>query len=65
MYGPAPGPGPAPDYVSPGWVGGAELRRTASHAHPARSKYYPATFSHAPVELRPVKVINSISVSQV
>ena len=54
VYGPAPAP--APDYVSP-WVGGAELRRTASHAHPGRSKYYPATFSHAPVELRPVKVI--------
>lgn len=43
---------------------GPELRRTTSHkdhnkmalGRRQQSKYYPATFSHAPLELRPVKV---------
>ena len=44
---------------------GPELRRTTSHKdhnkmalgmRQQRNKYYPATFSHAPLELRPVKV---------
>ena len=49
---------PPPDYYIPG----PELRRTTSHTDHKmslgmrRSRYYPATFSHAPLELRPVKV---------
>ena len=41
-------------------VMGPDLRRTTSTKEYSRlarrPKYYPATFSHAPLELRPVKV---------
>ena len=62
---PGPGPTPAPDYMTSVVQGpGPELRRTTSTKDQRKmsfslrrsNKYYPATFSHAPLELRPVKV---------
>ena len=55
-------------HIYPGYsVGppGPDLRRTTSTKEYSsrlsfrRAKYYPATFSHAPLELRPLKVLSS------
>ena len=47
-------------HLVPYSVLGPDLRRTTSTKEYSRlsrrPKYYPATFSHAPIELRPVKV---------
>ena len=54
---------PIPDYLTT-FIPHPELRRTTSHKDYKRSgsrrnKYYPATFSHAPLELRPIKMKKS------
>jgi len=54
---------PQPDYLT-AFIPHPELRRTTSHKDYKRSgsrrnKYYPATFSHAPLELRPIKMKKS------
>eukprot|EP00090_Calanus_glacialis_P031702 TRINITY_DN52699_c0_g1_i1.p1 TRINITY_DN52699_c0_g1~~TRINITY_DN52699_c0_g1_i1.p1 ORF type:complete len:916 (+),score=207.05 TRINITY_DN52699_c0_g1_i1:231-2750(+) len=54
---------PQPDYLTT-FIPHPELRRTTSHKDYKRSgsrrnKYYPATFSHAPLELRPIKMKKS------
>ena len=57
---------PQPDYLS-SFLPQPELRRSTSQADYSRrytgnrrQKYYPATFSHAPLELRPVRLKKSL-----